>query len=1586
MRFDKKPPLKPDKKVPPKTQKKGSIGYNKKSALLEDAITQMNAGKYGRASSALKDLLALDPLNAEARRLFATLHLRLGSLMSARTAFESLTREAMERQDYWLAESLLREYLTAGPRFVPFLEMLGHVYEEKGDVMAAVAEYGKAVEVLLEDPDAEKPNWPSELFARIRSLAPGSPVAFRFAAMFDTVTGQVLQPAPQAAVADVTSEPPAVAAVSESPAESPRLMSWEQMDPAPVDPAAAQVTSASAADPSTQAEEAIVPPTSPVEAASVVAPAEAPPDPMAVVQVVVPDALPEPQVSAEPVPPAAAVEEQPTEQRHQTRSPSKDETPAPMAEMVLPMPSVEAEPQPAIELQTETSAHPIAQTPTAPAAMPWDQVEEGPVTITPTSPSLESSVTEEPAALPPAHSSASIPEPVATVEPVVPAIEVLSQSGSHPIVEIPKPPAPMPWDQVEEAAILIPPPAKQTTPAAEDHVAAPVEDVGASVSTEAASPRLEVLLQTSSQPIAQAPTSPRPMPWDHVQEEISSVPAAAAPTSDSSIVQTALSNETAVVSPMPDPSATVEPAAQQTRSEVTSSGLTWEEILAAVAAMQVPAEPASPLSQAPVERAPEQALVEPAASVVEDSSDGVGAAPLSVDVPSAAPSGDSVVAASSLSAPMPWEQIEADQITIPSPEPEPAVESMTVEVIELEQEATRLVPIASDQSKPAATEETHEQKSAAAPSLDANADSAAELQILSPDAPVTSQDEVTPVPVEAHQAIAEPVPDVLPGSDPPLTSTVEQLAAPAFRLAESVTVTPMAAEVSHSESAQPVTEFTLAESQPVSREASLPEAVLPVEQPVEAMAVQEVVEPAPLETIPEAAVAPASPESVVEPAVPQEEETVVHEAVSVEPDIPAAAEVAPVLVQEPTLESEFHSVCEAQANESLAELPQCECVPAEPSQESPAVAEIQEAAVAPLEESAPISVASVDVPEPVAPAVVAEVSDEPVVVSAEEGPVSASPIPSEPVADENLKILWEDGSSAPAPAPAASGGNMLTRWFKKSMETGAVEAGAVPDVAPPAADSLVSDVPVVLQEEASVAPVEEQEIEPVAPVAPEIPVLVQEVPQRPVVSRPAGRPLWARAGEAVAALVGAGVSTTRSLVVMGLALVGFVLFLIGGTVAGVALTWLVLEEQPSAAYRNMTSVPQQMLQDSAKNGYVLLLGFGAPSTQDPVQVGMDRRVEGADQTFAQVCLTGEGASSSGDQTSSAEAVGKWIKASDPALQMSQNAGGVKSFVSQNEVGLGRYRQWLSKPFEDEGYGQSISPNCGLILQTHRLYVAEGFAQDVETGFARLETDVTAWRTVLGQAKTMPMKLLASAAMNDDIAVMGGLLQRPDLDERQIGRLAKLARPLEPAELSVRWPMQSQFVLATKTVDEAINRDRAETRPFYGAIAAALPLPKQRRFNAYAQYYEDAGKAAAEGRYADVPKQSTFVHAPPYGVGDLVLNPIESLVGVDPLPTWEAYAGRVLETDARLRLASLQAWLRRTPSEQDLLTRLAKAGQGLYDPFTGLPMLVNLKKGVLYSVGPDLNDNDAHERLDLVAKIPSVAWAGGKKAADQSAAK
>jgi len=78
---------------------------------------------------------------------------------------------------------------------------------------------------------------------------------------------------------------------------------------------------------------------------------------------------------------------------------------------------------------------------------------------------------------------------------------------------------------------------------------------------------------------------------------------------------------------------------------------------------------------------------------------------------------------------------------------------------------------------------------------------------------------------------------------------------------------------------------------------------------------------------------------------------------------------------------------------------------------------------------------------------------------------------------------------------------------------------------------------------------------------------------------------------------------------------------------------------------------------------------------------------------------------------------------------------------------------------------------------------------------------------------------------------------------------------------------------------------------------------------------------------------------------------------------------MVETDARLRLASLQVWIRRGPQEENLLTRLAKAGQTYYDPFTGLPMLVNQQSGVMYSVGQDGKDQEGDLTRDVVATIP-----------------
>jgi hypothetical protein len=79
--------------------------------------------------------------------------------------------------------------------------------------------------------------------------------------------------------------------------------------------------------------------------------------------------------------------------------------------------------------------------------------------------------------------------------------------------------------------------------------------------------------------------------------------------------------------------------------------------------------------------------------------------------------------------------------------------------------------------------------------------------------------------------------------------------------------------------------------------------------------------------------------------------------------------------------------------------------------------------------------------------------------------------------------------------------------------------------------------------------------------------------------------------------------------------------------------------------------------------------------------------------------------------------------------------------------------------------------------------------------------------------------------------------------------------------------------------------------------------------------------------------------------------------------WQALNGAIVETDARLRLAGLQARFR-APSSDSLISRLAQAGPSFFDPFTELPMLVNGTRGTLYSVGMDRKDDGGDPTFDV----------------------
>lgn len=885
MRADKKTPIRAvDKKSTLRAHKRVAAEAVKKNILLEEAIAQMNAGKYGQASTALKQLLATNPDNLEARRLFATLHLRLGSLMTAKTAFESLAQEAVQRQDYWLAESLLREYLAAGPRCVPFLELLGYVYEEKGDPKSAVVEYGKAIEILVEDPDPERPNRATDLFGKVKELAPTSPVASRFAPMFGGATTFTFVTAEATAEVDA---PPAPAGETE-PAVEP------------------------AESVSTEAEE-----------------------------------------TSEPAEPESSVEHDPL--LPSLRMAPEVEPPAP-------------EPKPA-ELHAEPAA-----------ASVLDTVEPLP----PLPPELLAELGLPEFSIPPESEAAQPDEPAVAetggVDPILPSVELA------PAVEV---------------------------------------------------------------------EAPSPEPLSVVESE-------------------------------PEPSEPPAPA--------------WQE--------------ETPPSQAP----------------------------------------------------------PPDPVRVMQPEPELAV-------------------------------------------------------------------------------------------------------AGAYRAAGEI----------------------LASPQPATR----------------------------------------------------------------------------------------------------VEMPKSRTAPSLASRLARQAAHVR------------------------------------------------------------LRVsLFVRGCIAAA------------RFL------------------------------------------------------------------------------------ALSALAAVTISFVLTVLCIGV----------------VSLLYLGLEEKPSSAFHSLTKLPSRTLHDPKRNGYLLLLGFGAGSSRDPVQAGYENTLIRAEKDRVNLCLN-DGAESPSPLRFEAttSALPKWFRSPDPAAYFQIQASQVRNWMARHDVLTSRYRHWLRMPFDDWGFGELGTPDCTQILIAHRLYVAEGFTHDMEKGVERLEGDLAAWRTVLAQAKTLSIKMMAAEAINDDVAVMSGLLNRPDLPVKLLPSLAALGQPLDELELSLRWPMQNQLVLEKRTMEAGLKTDAGRERPLYQLVLMRMPLPKQRTLNRYASYYEAMIKAADTSRNR-LPKRYDFDRTPPQTLSDYLMNPIDNGLAIGSKPDWKELSGLIVETDAFLRLAGLQARIRKPPQESNVLARVARAGQGFYDPFTGFPMLLNSKKTKLYSIGRNGKDDDGDPKLDVAVSF------------------
>ena len=421
-----------------------------------------------------------------------------------------------------------------------------------------------------------------------------------------------------------------------------------------------------------------------------------------------------------------------------------------------------------------------------------------------------------------------------------------------------------------------------------------------------------------------------------------------------------------------------------------------------------------------------------------------------------------------------------------------------------------------------------------------------------------------------------------------------------------------------------------------------------------------------------------------------------------------------------------------------------------------------------------------------------------------------------------------------------------------------------------------------------------------------------------------------------------------------------------------------------AAFGRLIEAPERFVANPYHNGYFYLFGLTAAASLDPAKIGYDiwvedtedgRRGEGSGKKVTRADLV---------YTIPAETTAASWEAEDPLTEFGKKDGPFHAAAVQYRILLSRYGRWIGMPFDDWGFGRRVTPLATDALAVHRLYVAEGFSTSTTEGVERLRKDFQLWRTVLREAKTISTKVLAQLIITDNLQLLSRLLAKPTVDKGILTIGLQLTSPLSTAEYSLRWPIRHQLTLAVKdgsagaphesgperrrqNEDWLIHKGHLPDTAFNGVVhpparSEAFAFQWGQAASAYAAYY-DALIKASESNVKRLPGMQEITGTLHRGLLESVMNsrPVE--------PDWEIFYGQLIETDARLRLASLQIQLRHPSPQTAVPTRLAQVGSQYFDPFTGLPMLWSPTQHKLYSVGKDRLDDGGDPTFDI--SVPAV---------------
>ncbi len=435
-----------------------------------------------------------------------------------------------------------------------------------------------------------------------------------------------------------------------------------------------------------------------------------------------------------------------------------------------------------------------------------------------------------------------------------------------------------------------------------------------------------------------------------------------------------------------------------------------------------------------------------------------------------------------------------------------------------------------------------------------------------------------------------------------------------------------------------------------------------------------------------------------------------------------------------------------------------------------------------------------------------------------------------------------------------------------------------------------------------------------------------------------------------------------------------------------SLIWSSKGQPPSPTFTRLLEPPQYRLTSPYENGYYYLLGFSAAASLDPAKVGHEMWLE----TIASHGTSGfdydkPGRSELQIDRALEEILPSW-NSENPVSEFRNSSTRLQTLTGRDRTLLARYEHLLSMPFEDMGFGHQGTPRFVEIFVGHRLYIADGFSRQTALGMQRLKNDLHTWRSVLRDATTITTKVMAHIVITDDLRLLSTLLSQPIVNKTVLAMTSNIAPPLTAAESSLRWPLQHQFILGVHgehrgelTTEE--QTESLDTHEQWLANAARLPkqafrqiahppgrsflgIPLQTRetWEMYATYY-DAMIHATEAGQNTLPKLHELAGTARQGI-------VESLVSPHSFePNWDPFHHQLRETDARLRLASLQIVLRRPSAQTTVPNRLAQVGSSYYDPFSGLPMLWSPTQQKIYSVGKDRYDDGGDSSFDI--SVPAI---------------